>query len=625
MNTSSILPLPSPYGLEEFAKAARRLLADALAGEAMTHIGRGYPNLPKIREWKLPASFTEAEAEAAIARAYGFGSADVFRVFLEGLARPDSPVSTFESAVERVIDGDLAAVSRLLEAHPQLIYGRSMRLHGATLLHYLGANGVEDYRQRSPSNAVTIAGMLLSAGADADAVMLDGTALGLVATSVHTYQAGVQIGLMETLVTAGASVEGVSGGWKPLKAALDNGRPEAAAWLAAHDAALDLATAAGVGRLDVVETLFEGSSDFMISAAAMNYAGAYGHTAVLRYLVEHGVAPGVQDGRHYTALHYAAHGGHLETVRYLLSADAPLELKNCYGGTVLEQTLWSAIHAPGGAHAEILSLLIGAGSVVRPGSLRWWLDQPAPEVTREPVARVLRNYFGGTLPRIDGPVYRTIPVTDLVASQAFYRDIMGFLISGDEALYGPARLAFGAPGEPVTVLFPVADLDAFWDRLFALGANPSTPGKVNRIKYRVFEVMDPDGNRLWFARTYDAEVPRSRPGQLRTVIPELPFSDVAAALVYYRDILGFSVNYSQEDLAVMERDRVTLLLIDRSTVHTGIGSCYFYVADVDALYDELTEKGAFTFSAPVTQPWGMRSFTVVDPEGNRVRFAQTFE
>jgi hypothetical protein len=43
-------------------------------------------------------------------------------------------------------------------------------VHGATLLHYVAANGVEDERQRSPGNAPAIAKMLLEAGADPNAL-----------------------------------------------------------------------------------------------------------------------------------------------------------------------------------------------------------------------------------------------------------------------------------------------------------------------------------------------------------------------------------------------------------------------------------------------------------------------
>src|SRR5687767_9692458 len=38
-----------------------------------------------------------------------------------------------------------------------------------TLLHYLGANGVEPFRQHTPKNAVEIVAVLLDAGADVNA------------------------------------------------------------------------------------------------------------------------------------------------------------------------------------------------------------------------------------------------------------------------------------------------------------------------------------------------------------------------------------------------------------------------------------------------------------------------
>jgi len=40
-----------------------------------------------------------------------------------------------------------------------------MRRHHATLLHYVGANGIESFRQKTPANAVDIARLLLDAGA----------------------------------------------------------------------------------------------------------------------------------------------------------------------------------------------------------------------------------------------------------------------------------------------------------------------------------------------------------------------------------------------------------------------------------------------------------------------------
>jgi hypothetical protein len=35
---------------------------------------------------------------------------------------------------------------------------------------------------------------------------------------------------------------------------------------------------------------------------------------------------------------------------------------------------------------------------------------------------------------------------------------------------------------------------------------------------------------------------------LKKIMPELPLTDAPAGVVYYRDMLGFSVNYQQHDI-----------------------------------------------------------------------------
>ena len=82
----------------------------------------------------------------------------------------DGDVARFEAAVEAVISGDLTALRSMLRDHPELARARSTRRHHATLLHYLGANGVEGGRQKTPPNAVEIAKTLLDAGAEVDAL-----------------------------------------------------------------------------------------------------------------------------------------------------------------------------------------------------------------------------------------------------------------------------------------------------------------------------------------------------------------------------------------------------------------------------------------------------------------------
>jgi uncharacterized glyoxalase superfamily protein PhnB len=70
---------------------------------------------------------------------------------------------------------------------------------------------------------------------------------------------------------------------------------------------------------------------------------------------------------------------------------------------------------------------------------------------------------------------------------------------------------------------------------------------------------------------------------------------------------------------------ITVALIARTERHRGIGSCYMYVRDADALHAELRSRGANVQGDPVSMPWGLRQFRVLDPEGNQITFGQTFE
>ncbi|MEO8130103.1 MAG: ankyrin repeat domain-containing protein, partial [Bryobacteraceae bacterium] len=95
---------------------------------------------------------------------------------------------------------------------------------------------------------------------------------------------------------------------------------------------------------------------------ALVWAGIHGRTATAEILLRKGVDPAAADSRQFTALHWAAYYGHVETVRMLLDCNAPHEARNCYGGTPLGQTIWATIHEgvrPG--HPAIIDLLEGKG------------------------------------------------------------------------------------------------------------------------------------------------------------------------------------------------------------------------------------------------------------------------
>src|SRR5262245_24526482 len=261
----SLAGAPSP-------RAVYKAAADAVIAGDVRALERLLDEHPKLlREEHAPAyvpsgpgpHYGKLDARTIIAREQRFENWDEYEAFLRARGDESSQVARFETAVEAVITGDVTLLAQLLEADPTLIHTRSLRTHHSQLLHYIGANGIEGFRQKTPNNAVAVLELLLDSGAEinAEAGMYGGTTtLGLVATSIHPQLAGVQDALIATLLERGAtfanSVAPDYTSGNLVNACLANGRPQAAELLAQRGAPLDLEGAAGVGRLDVVKTFF---------------------------------------------------------------------------------------------------------------------------------------------------------------------------------------------------------------------------------------------------------------------------------------------------------------------------------------------------------------------------------
>ena len=350
-NPQDALPLPANPNIEQYKKLAKDLVKACNAGAReigawaerwMAALLDGSDPRDKtlaareVEEFALRAlqradrSCVLADAQFVLARSHGFTSWASFASHLEALEHVGTDAAAFEAAAEAIVRGDEQTLLELLKQKPELIRARSAREHNATLLHYVSANGVENYRQKSPSNAARITRLLLDAGADveAEADVYGGhcTALGLVATSTPPREAGVQIPVMEVLLEHGAQIEhpDLAGkGSDAIYACLANGCPEAAEYLADRGGRVGLIGASGIGRLDVVRQLVDaGPSEPARLEMALRYAAGYGQKEIVRFLLDRGVNVDGHHGDGQTALYYAILGSHADVVRFLVERGA---------------------------------------------------------------------------------------------------------------------------------------------------------------------------------------------------------------------------------------------------------------------------------------------------------------
>ena len=383
MALTAHLPFDAPIAAYE--EQATQLLASHRAGapEAIRIMHECLPRfLDPVVTWKpLPisddeirnAALTPADARLALARAYSFRDWNALSEYVAKVRAPESAVRRFEAAVEAVIDGDSALLRSMLATNPTLVNARSTRVtchepavHGATLLHYVGANGVEGYRQRTPPNAVEIAKILLDGGADVDALagMYGGqcATLSMLISSSPPAEAGVQVPLVHTLLDYGAASNGVGEStWhSPLLTALTFGFREAAEAVAARGAIVDrLVIAAGLGRVDTCETLLSGASGGE-RHAALALAALNGHVDVVALLLDAGENPDRLNPEdfhsHQTPLHSAALSGNMALVKLLVARGAQLNTRD----TIYHSTpLGWARHA---GHDAVAAYLVERGA-----------------------------------------------------------------------------------------------------------------------------------------------------------------------------------------------------------------------------------------------------------------------
>ena len=119
------------------------------------------------------------------------------------------------------------------------------------------------------------------------------------------------------------------------------------------------------------------------------------------------------------------------------------------------------------------------------------------------------------------------------------------------------------------------------------------------------------------------DVPTSNPEQFYQGAPLLLVPDIPATADFYRRVLGFKADSgtATPEYRVVWRDNAAVHLAKGERAPTGV-RVFFWVKDVNKLYEQVITQGA-TVAVPIgTRPYGVRDFSIRDPNGVEVVFGQ---
>ena len=119
--------------------------------------------------------------------------------------------------------------------------------------------------------------------------------------------------------------------------------------------------------------------------------------------------------------------------------------------------------------------------------------------------------------------------------------------------------------------------------------------------------------------------------RLSAIAPQFLVDDLDAAIAYYRDKLGFEVDFTYESFyasvsrsgCAIHLKRAPKTIADRAhrKQHEHL-DVYIGVVGLASLHDELRSRGALITKPLGERPWSCRDFYVEDPDGYILCFSE---
>lgn len=107
--------------------------------------------------------------------------------------------------------------------------------------------------------------------------------------------------------------------------------------------------------------------------------------------------------------------------------------------------------------------------------------------------------------------------------------------------------------------------------------------------------------------------------------PNLPVRDVAASVLFYRDVIGLTLVTAFEDgsFALLKSGGAELALVKNAS--PGKQGAFLYVTGIAELHDRCIAYNVQEVAPLTPHPWSLVDFVIADPDGHWLAIGERLE